>query len=170
VDDVRTYRWVCGPESADEAADAFDRFSRSRPAARLMTVATLVVLALVLQRVVAIDAPALRLLVSGLVALVIGGTVILLKRPISREVQRRRFRGQLKEGEEMSATFGADAVQLTGSLATTELSYDGFAVVERHGSWMVLMHRSSPLTVVWPAACFPEPELALLRARSATPA
>ena len=74
-------------------------------------------------------------------------------------LNRRYFRKRLKPGVELTSSFGPTALELDSPLSRHELRHAGLESVQRIGGWVHLRQVGSRVTMLWPAALFPDHEL-----------
>lgn len=158
-----TERWVATRDSAKQAADAFLMLTLRRRRCWVFFVAVELVLAL--RFALSFDeryGPATRLFWGPVYALVPTLVIAVLTLGIGHLLNRRYFRGRLREGVVLESGIGERALVLRGPWSESTLSFDGIASVRSSGNWVFLQQIGVPLLGAWPAELFPPADLARL--------
>jgi hypothetical protein len=73
---------------------------------------------------------------------------------------RRRTRRQLAPGLALESEFADDSVVLRGTWTESRVAFAGIERIRRSGDWVLLRQLPSRMLSCWPAALFPDEELA----------
>lgn len=164
MDERHTYRWVADRSSAADAARSFGRGARRRRGLwAWLAVVTLLVGVYVSTGIDARLSPAARLAWGVAWAAAFGALATAVVWAVVGRLNRRWFRQRLRPGDELTSSFGPTALELGSPLSRHELRYEGLDSVQRVGDWVHLRQVGSRVTMLWPAALFPDEELDRLR-------
>lgn len=153
-----THRWVA--ERGDARACANALFAGALRRRRLWVVLSVVVIGLALF----LWATGMRWWGALLLSAVWMPVALLAVLGLFYVAARRRLGRQLPPGLVLESEFGSDFVLLRGPMTESRLRLVGIERVRRRGDWVLLRQSRSRALSCWPAALFPQDELARVQA------